>query len=166
MSVNFRDQKTIYVLFALVVLLAVPTLMSWLTPVATMSELRLAERETGGRGPASLSTEASIETPSKTGRLSRPVLLEWHASGKEISKDVFGTHLRLKGHLKGMKAAAIVNETNGFTASLFTDGAEYSTDFIELREGQNKIKVELTDSKGRAVTKRIEVVRRRPASQP
>lgn len=160
MSANIWDQRTFKTLAALVLLLLGPTLWSWFAPMAAPG-VKAGEKNT--RGIASV-LSGEDEAPSKTGRLSRPVLIEWNATGKDFAQEVFGTHLRLKGLLKGMKASSITNETNGFTAAVFDAGTEYSTDFIELREGANTIKVELEDPKGQKITKKLEVTRRAPAS--
>lgn len=161
MSANLWDQRTFKTLTALVLLLLGPVLWSWFAP---MSGHQALPGEKPSRGIAS-AFSGEDEAPSKTGRLSRPVLIQWNANSKNLSQEVFGTHLRLKGLLKGLKASSIVNETNGFTAAVFAGGSEYSTDFIELREGTNTITVELEDAKGLKITKTLEVTRRAPASE-
>ncbi|MFN7730074.1 MAG: hypothetical protein ACK5P7_13025 [Bdellovibrio sp.] len=160
MSANIWDQRTLKTLTVLVLLLLGPTLWSWFSPLP------------GGSGPSAQKQSRGLasvlageaETSSKTGRLSRPVLIEWNATAKNLNQEVFGTHLRLKGLLKGLNPESIVNETNGFTAAVFKTRNEYSTDFIELKEGPNTITVELKDSQGKKITKKIEVTRRQPAS--
>ena len=161
MSANIWDQRTLKTLTVLVLLLLGPTLWSWFAPLPAGS-VRSADKQS--RGLASVLT-GETEAPSKTGHLSRPVLIEWNATAKNLNQEVFGTHLRLKGLLKGLTPESIVNETNGFTAAVFNTGTEYSTDFIELKEGANTITVELEDGQGKKITKKIEVTRRQPASK-
>lgn len=65
---------------------------------------------------------------------------------------VTGTFLQLKGKncLKGFdqEHIQIVNQTNGYTASVFAFGKnQYQTDLIQLREGDNQIKIR-HESKG------------------
>ena len=136
-------------------LLAGPVIWSLFTPASDLT-LKSAG-ETVSRGIASVSP---LSTPvPKTGRLSHPVTVDWNLSGTAFTKKIAGTHLRLKGLLKGYKAEAIVNESNGFTASVFLTGNEFTTDFIELQEGQNRIQVEVEDAKGQKTTKKLEITR-------
>lgn len=163
MSANFLDQRTFKLLTALVALLAVPTMMSW---VATPQEFRLVEKKSAKqfRGLASIGELMQPESNSKAGQLSRPILLEWNLGQKTLVKEVDATHLRLKGMLKKGQTKSIQNETNGFTAAVFGDENGYSTDFIELKEGTNTISVEWVDGKGKNQKSKIEINRRMPAS--
>jgi hypothetical protein len=162
MSANIWDQRSLKVLAVLVLLLAGPVLWSWTSPVGqTLSIPEPIEKSI--RNLASVaSTEATDDR--KSGKLGRPVTVQWNLSSAPFVKEIDGTHVRIKGLLKGFKTESILNETNGFTASIFLTGNEFTTDFIELKEGLNLIQVDLTDAKGQKVTKKIEVTRRAPAS--
>ncbi len=46
------------------------------------------------------------------------------------------------------KQIEIVNQSNGFTASVFARGEKYQTDLIQLNPGVNQIKVRVTPQKG------------------
>ena len=163
MAAKYRTRKSARILICLVLGLAIPVLMSWFSPPESNSKLVL--KEGGRRGIASVD-EAAKEESKGAGKLGRPVTLDWDLSAHEFAKEVDGTHLRLKGFQKGMKTESIVNLSNGFTASIFASGAEFTTDFIELKEGANEIKVNVTDAHGRKMTKKIEITRRMPASLP
>ena len=143
--------------------LAVPVLMSWFSPPETNTKIVLKEKSR--RGLASVDGEAAPENKA-AGKLSHPITLDWNLSGNEFSREVEGTHLRIKGLQKGLKTEQIVNQSNGFTASIFASGNEFTTDFIELKEGVNEIKVDVLDTHGRKVTKKLEITRRAPASLP
>lgn len=147
----------------MVILLAVPTMMSW---VSTPQEFRMIEKNNSKqtRGLASIGDLIQPEATSKTGQLSRPILVEWNLGQKNLTKEVDATHLRLKGMLKRGRTKSIQNETNGFTASVFGDQTAYSTDFIELKEGANTISVEWIDNKGKEQKSKFEINRRMPAS--
>ena len=77
-----------------------------------------------------------------------------------------GSHLRLKGTSCGLNQneIRIINQTNGFTASVIqTKNFTYTTDFIDLKEGLNNIEiVHLSDNKV-LKTQKISV-QRAPAS--
>jgi hypothetical protein len=67
--------------------------------------------------------------------------------------------LRLKGFCKEVASLNIINASNGYTASVFTnENSEYSTDFIQLSIGENILKIQSTNEKGEIVEKQIKVV--------
>lgn len=159
MTANFSDKKALKLCAALVVLLAAPVLWSWFGPPDTVATVTAAS----GKAIRGIASVAADEEDAKDGKLSRPIVVEWDPSKAEFQKQVDATHLRLKGILKGAKPESITNRTNGFTAAVFANGNTYSTDFIELKEGANEIKVETQDLKGRKITKTLQVTRA-PAS--
>ena len=164
MSADILDQRTFKILVSLVLLLAAPVLWSWFSPSdlqTTAMASTSAQSKTPSRGLASV-----VSSPGNTqhNRLSRPVTLDWDLSSPSLEKEIQGTHLRLKGLVKGLKTSSVKNETNGFTASVFLTGAEFTTDFIELNEGQNQITVQGTDGHGKYWKKILDVTRREPAS--
>jgi hypothetical protein len=54
--------------------------------------------------------------------------------------------------------SAITNETNRFNATIFADesAGKYSTDYIPLAPGKNKVKLEFAYKSGKVVTQEIE----------
>lgn len=160
MAANFSDKKALQLCAALVVALAAPVLWSWFGPPDSVTSV---VSTVGGRAARGIASIAGPVEESKAGKLSRPVTVEWDPSKEAFQKEVDGTHLRLKGRLRGAKPGAVTNQTNGFTAAVFANDGAYSTDFIELKEGVNEIKVETQDPRGRKVTKTLQVTRA-PAS--
>ena len=100
----------------------------------------------GNRAPASAAvrTYLSFEVPCEG----------------EFQKESSANKVRLSGSLCGMDKyttaqtlihASILNKTNGFSATVFSDAetGKYSTDYIPLKSGENKISVEFTYHNGR-----------------
>lgn len=89
-------------------------------------------------------------------------LLEWNC-GKDAPKPqaVQGRQLRLRGAgCSDFKSSrlSIVNESNGFTASVFDKGsAGYETDLIQLHEGENRIRVQYWTSPAKKTDRLIVV---------
>lgn len=156
MSAKTWDQKAMSVLVALVALLAVPTLWSWFAPPGVPVG--------SSGGPKSARGLASVGTPAppseKSGKLSRPVTLTWDLPGGDLSREIEGTHLRLKGATKNNRLDSVTNGSNGFTASVFLNGADFTTDFIELNEGVNEIQIEGADAKGAPLSRKLRITRR------
>jgi hypothetical protein len=68
---------------------------------------------------------------------------------------VQGSYVQLKGRDCGKNTSApklsVTNKTNGFTASVFfTDGKQYQTDLIQLKEGENQIQIQYETSSGKS----------------
>lgn len=118
-----------------------------------------------GRDLASVSSPSPVESVSEatTSKLGRPVVLDHDLNSSKQDLKVDGTHLRLRGLMRGHQLQAVKNNSNGFTAAVFDRGDSYTTDFIELQEGANEIALELSDKQGHPVTKKIKV-ERSPAS--
>jgi hypothetical protein len=82
--------------------------------------------------------------------------LEWNFNCRKnetTETAVRGDQLRMRGKSCGkefsLTKVTITNETNGFTASVFPKGQqEYETDFIRLRAGANRIRVQYLNSAG------------------
>ncbi len=74
-----------------------------------------------------------------------------------LSYKVNHTSLRLTGECNQLPLS-ILNLSNGYEGSIFISGKEYTTDFIRLRIGVNKLKVQLQDSNMRPLWKEFEVI--------
>ena len=60
----------------------------------------------------------------------------------------------------------VVNQTNGFTASVMAlRDLNFTTDFVDLAEGENEFSFKATLADGEVVQKTVKVFRRSPASQ-
>lgn len=113
------------------------------------------------RQPASLLPSVTRPTPASL----RDALLEWNWSCSQSAAsevNIKGGQLRLRG--KSCAASfspdrlSIINETNGFTASVFDKGRhEYETDLIQLHEGLNRIRVQYLNSSGKILEKILTV---------
>ena len=110
----------------------------------------------GVRAPASL-------TPTKLGNRVKPLMGTADVGCENGSR--FNTpseHLRLKGKVCGVDATstAVRNTANGFAATVFHQGdSGFTTDYISLATGENKIVIEQTLESGQTQTREVTVVR-------
>lgn len=171
MSVFTLERKAGLILFLAVVTLTAVNGYLFLTPPQSASAKRVlaispqVKQESKGRDVASVSSFGQAESISEaaTGKLGRPVVLDHDLNSSKQDLKVDGTHVRLRGLMRGHQLQTVKNNSNGFTAAVFDRGGSYTTDFIELQEGSNEIALELSDKKGQAVIKKIKV-ERTPAS--
>lgn len=117
------------------------------------------------RQPASLE---KLEVPRRNVIHSKSVVMNYDC--KQLSDvEVDGTLLRLKGQDSTCMNdkwtdISITNHTNGFTASVIFLKNGFTTDFIDLNEGENKLEIQAKDDKGQVVSQKITVKRRSIAS--
>lgn len=118
-----------------------------------------------GRQPAN--SEKS-DSPSRTETRSKSVVLDYPCQNRGKTLEVDGTLLRLKGGScisKKWQNLLVVNQANGFTGSvIFLKDSRFTTDFIDLQEGDNQIRIQGQDEKGRFVSQVLTVKRRTPAA--
>lgn len=137
--------------------LVLSTAIVALVGVQTVMDLA-SEEPVSAIAAASITPRTPASVPKTGARPASPSwkepMLEWNC-GKESPKPftVDGRHFRLKGkgcaEFKSLKLS-IVNESNGFTASIFDKGTmNYETDLIPLREGENRIRVQYWASPAR-----------------
>ncbi len=152
-----RDQKFLGVTFCLIMLLGGPAVLSVMqepldavSPVAAISRI-----------PASISSQSRNRITSKS------VVLDVSCTHLQALTEVDGSLLRLRGSgcmKENSQEMKIINETNGFTAAIIPlKERKFTTDFIELKEGLNQLKISLKDDKGQTVIQTFSV-RRLPAS--
>lgn len=151
----------VFTLF-LVVLVGAPAVYSVVKdPQAAVERY---EEASSDRAPAS-ETKAIVEAPAKTKGVTESVTLNLECNVSE--KSVQGTHLRVTGDScvkNTIKEVTVVNISNGFTASvIFTKGNAFTTDFIDLKDGENNLQISTVDSKGVKATRSL-VVKRLPAN--
>lgn len=115
------------------------------------------------RNPASLS-EDGIEGL----HLSKNATLEVPCDNLPQVQEIQANFLRLKGTAcagSKLDEISVVNQSNGFTASvIFTADTKYTTDFIDLKDGENKLQIETIDKDGSKITRSFIVNKRAPAS--
>lgn len=101
---------------------------------------------------------ASVEETSSVTRFAKPQKLDFDCSkaGSRQEVDVEATHVQIQLRCGGVNfdANPITNINNGFTAATLSGDKGLMTDFIDLKEGLNEIKI----------GSKLLVVKRRPAS--
>ncbi|MBX3041358.1 MAG: hypothetical protein KF789_11685 [Bdellovibrionaceae bacterium] len=144
-----------------------------------------AFRDTFGEETAGLQNEAassrfpaSVEPASLVSQQPEPIaiasaadsfLIEWNwncGQQSDVETSVHSNFMRFKGRACGglpisSEQVSVINETNGFTASVFAKGkADYETDLIQLREGPNRIRLQYVNSAGRRIESFLTVISR------
>lgn len=162
-----QEQKFLLITAFLVALMGVQSIYSILRePQAVASEelkpQKVVQGVQTGRSPANAGPE------SKKNFRSKSVTVEYNCKGKDPVFEVEGSLLRLmgKGCLQSEWAElSVTNESNGFTGSvIFMKDDKFTTDFIDLKEGDNKLSFKGKNEKGEAVVQNFTVKRRFPAS--
>ncbi|MGZ5280542.1 MAG: hypothetical protein ACXWC9_11390, partial [Pseudobdellovibrionaceae bacterium] len=113
-------------------------------------------------------TKAKVVHSPRNAIHSRSVVMNYDCN-QTGNMEVDGTLLRLKGQDSTCLSdkwtnISITNHSNGFTASVIFLKKGFTTDFIDLKEGDNNLEIQAKDDKGQAITKKITVKRRSIAS--
>ncbi len=153
---RFRTNPVEYGIFATVTLLFAHSIYSFLyhdevrfTALSPVTSKPYAEsRALASISPATLNLDMSCDKPT----------------GSETT----APRLRLTGPLCGgtaqvpMKAAAITNTTNHYTATVFNDAdaGKFSTEYIPLTAGDNIIRVDFIGQDGKSETRTVTVNRK------
>lgn len=153
---NEHRKETRYILlsFAFAVVLSTASLLSLIIP------LRPQAPDSGAdRSPASADLASSKQPDAPTTKFET---LDWDCV--TLSKTKFSaTHLRIKGKKQckdgAIKQIQILNQTNGFTASVFESDKSFVTDFISLSHGENTLTVKWTDRRGEPSDTTLTLVR-------
>jgi hypothetical protein len=127
-----------------------------------------------GRGPSSIPANGSPLTPT-TFDVAKPdakpeakvetFALDCIHDGAHLEFKSSARQVRLKtsmcrGYQFDLDKSNIVNRANGFEATLFQlEKGGFSSDYINLVDGQNQIAVQLKDSKGRTISAQITISR-------
>lgn len=123
----------------------------------------------GDRKPASTGSQVVAEENTHRNAIkAKSVTIEVACSQGEQAQETDGSLLRLKSECWKMNSDAIsvTNTTNGFTASVIeTKNNGFTTDYIDLQEGPNRLEISAKNSQGETVSKTMIVNRRLPASQ-
>lgn len=150
-----QDVRFLALTAALVVLLGVRSVADLFADEPVRAIEVAATRIENPRSPASIARKALQPTPALA---AHEQLLKWDCkiTSRVETAMVKGGTFRLKGHGCGKNFAAeqleIVNETNGFTASVFGKGPnDYETDLIPVKEGMNRLRVNYKSPSGTLV---------------
>jgi len=110
--------------------------------------------------------EPSSEKVTTLSQSSTSVTFNLPCNKEPEKKTVDSSFVRLEGTGCGAsKKIEIQNVSNGFSASLFfTEGNSFTTDFIDLQEGENELKVHRFQADGTDSLKTVHIHRRAPSS--
>lgn len=165
-----RDKKTrdkdarLLMTFVIFIFVAVPVTSSiFESPSATKKPFTQNFLVQSDRSPASV-TDMKVAEPSPS---SSGMTFEFDCN--KPSLDFSESQIRWTGKWcagKEWTHLEIVNHTNGFTASVMPmKDLKFTTDFVDLSEGENEFSFKATLASGAVVQKTIKVFRRMPASQ-
>ncbi len=146
----------IFVLLAIVLVLGVMLKVDlWTMPENNPIESYEKDaKKVDSRSPASV----SAVDPSNWQEPDRLATIEWDCSRKNSSQHLKNIHqLRLNGNcLKDVKR--ITNNNNGYTANIFMLEKSFTTDFLSLNEGTNKLKLEWINGASGNLSEDLEIV--------
>lgn len=158
-----KEVRFLLISFSILAIIGVPAAYSLVQDPTTGTA---SEVTSTGRGPASVTEVAS--TGVKNSAKARSVTLDWDCGKKSAEQQVDGTHLRLKGHLCNLQKSesfSVINETNGYTAAvILTNDKQFTTDFIELKDGDNNFQIAFFDQDGNKEIRHLTIKKRMPAS--
>ncbi len=114
---------------------------------------------TAARTPAAVSLASKVK-PEKIKFKSISLNLCEETSAVESPYEVRGQFVQIKGKNcikdNDLSVVKIINQTNGYTASLLPSGSnEYQTDLIQLNEGNNQIVLQYQSFKGQPLERKI-----------
>lgn len=119
------------------------------------------------RVPAAVGVPPVAESSPGAGFVGGLDVFDWNCRDSKEAPSVRASYMRLKSKACSKQQLSVVdikNVSNGFTATLFPANGGFTTDFIDLVEGENEILVQLKDVKG-ALTQKVIKVRRPAASE-
>ena len=155
-AIRRSEIQFIWVLIALVILFGIPMVSSFQADHHEVAAtVALAEKE-APRAPAS-SSAPPISTSEKI------ATLKLNCKDKSPSQEVSSNYLRIFGDLCGpdSESVEITNSSNGFQASIFmSENESFSTDFIDLKEGENQLQVNFLDGAGHKSMKILHIYRK------
>jgi hypothetical protein len=93
-------------------------------------------------------------------------LLNFDCEKADLFQEVQASFVRLVGTpCEQTEGLEITNQSNGFSAAvIFTKGHHFTTDFIDLKEGENSLQIVSTQTDGSKVSQIFKVTRRSPAT--
>ncbi len=161
---NPQEQKFLLITTLMVVMLGGPTLLSLFSPNAINS----AEDQSVSlvtRIPASAEPLLVANLPKDP---VKNVTVQFNCAAVPKNLEVEGSQLRLRSdkcEQVQIPELTIVNKSNGFTASVFPiKELQFTTDFIDLKDGDNQLVITLKDPAGVSTSHFLNVHRRAPAN--
>ncbi len=135
-----------------------------------LEPLEAGHSPSGNRRPAGTATGpqsagGAAETDAGSGQLAT---LDWNCAESKETPKLKGTHVRLKSKYcdkTESPSVKIINQKNGYTAAVFLAAKGFSTDFIDLDDGENQLLIEWKNPKGQKVQREFKVFRE-PAQNP
>lgn len=162
------ENRYLFLTFLLLVLIGAPGVYSI---VKVPNELEASSSMIASRSPASVDVQddSLTQVRGKNSVTALSVTMDFACQKKNQDEVRYteGSLLRLKSDdclIEKWKEVSIINRTNGFTASLIHFKKGFTTDFIELEEGENLLAFDGIDEKGQKVEMKIKVNKRLPAS--
>jgi hypothetical protein len=146
-------------------LIAVPAFLSFLREP---SVLETRNALLSGRAPASVAPHSLAalypQDSLKEGSQNTVETFKINCNSplKEINTMAHQVRIVAKDCPETFKLAGVVNKANGFTAALFENNRNISTDFIDLNVGTNSVHL---NAKNSALNKVLIINRRAPASE-
>lgn len=138
---------------------------------AVYSVVKMPEEvSSSARVPASATAEAVFESSSepRNAAKAKSVTMDFNCRKNTEVAETEGSHVRLRSQNcvdANEKQITIVNKANGYTASvIITRNSQFTTDFIELSEGDNQIEIQSEEKNGEKVVQYLNLKRRAPAS--
>lgn len=154
---RFFSPRIWVLLFTVLVLGIVLGIDLWTVPenktiVQTASKSELVNKDS--RSPASISV-VDVEKWQEPDRL---VTIDWDCSQKVKSHHLKNVYqMRLNGScLKDIKR--LTNNNNGYTANIFMLNNSYTTDFLSLNEGTNKLVIEWIDGASGNLSRDLDII--------
>ncbi len=164
-----RERRFLMLTLGLIILVGAPAVFSMIQePNKTRHSAEMSS--ISSRSPASISQREPVKS-EPTGRnaiKAKSITVDFDCSKKRNpNQEIDGNLLRLKSSAclnDKMKNISIVNKTNGFTAAVIFVKQGFTTDFIDLAEGENILAIRGIDERGQSFEQVLNVKRRAPAS--
>jgi len=162
-----QDKWFLLITLSLVCAIGAPAMYS------ALSEPKTVVMTEGSSKPPSIETEkerapASV-SPEHNRIKAKSLTLDYDCKASADVKEVEASLLRLKGNTclnEHWKNVSIVNKTNGYTAAvILLKNKGFTTDFMDLADGENKLAIEGVDDKGQSVQQVLRIKKRLPASE-
>ena len=155
------DTNFIIITSILIVLLGMP---SFLSIVKNPNQANFESVLDSTRNPASLADDESNSGLDLSSNTTVEIPCEKDMKAMEVQ----AAYLRLKGTScdnKNIKKISVTNRTNGFTAAVIPIGSDsFTTDFIDLQNGENVLAIETLDQDGSKSVNTIKFNKRAPAT--
>ena len=145
----------------LVLLLGAPTVGSLLRE--PQPSVVVQSMSSGNRLPSSIGGEPQASSIGVSDSVSTSLEV---SCNQQFEQKVTAGHVRLTGvSCKGFQGLSITNQTNGFSAAvIFTKNKKFTTDFIDLKEGENLVELKSLAKDGTEKIQSLKIIRRVPAS--